>query len=160
MKADLSRDTFDRARHFSAVRLQQGRIVTDADWNEQADIERYRAERQARDTIGPCGGPLDAAGYGFVAETNSLAAQALNADAVWIVAEDGVLLVTTNGGARTGPWPTSRAFAHLRAIATSGNVGWVVGDRGVVRSDRAIRAKTWSAQDAGTLRDAARRGSG
>jgi len=52
MKGDLSRNTFDRALHYSAVRLQQGRIVTDADWNEQADLTRYRAERQARDTIG------------------------------------------------------------------------------------------------------------
>ena len=31
MKGDLSRNTFDRALHYSAVRLQQGRIVTDAD---------------------------------------------------------------------------------------------------------------------------------
>jgi len=62
MKADLSRNTFDRARHYSSVRLQQGRVVTDADWNEEADLTRYRAECQARDTIGACGVPLDAAG--------------------------------------------------------------------------------------------------
>ena len=99
MKGDLSRNTFDRALHYSAVRLQQGRIVTDADWNEQADLTRYRAERQARDTIGACGAPLDAAGYALVAETNALAVHAVNANVAWIVAEDGVLLATFDGGA-------------------------------------------------------------
>ncbi len=150
MKADLSRTTFDRAQHYSAVRLQQGRIVTDADWNEQADITRYRAERQGRDTIGPCGAPLDAAGYRLVAETNALAVHALNANVVWVVAEDGALLATSNGGA---DWTLVDLItsAHLRAIATAGNAGWVVGDGGVVRktSDAGL---TWSPQNAGTLR--------
>ena len=149
MKADLSRNTFDRAQHYSAVRLQQGRIVTDADWNEQADITRYRGERQARDTLGLCGAPLDAAGYGLVAETNAFAVHALNANLVWVAAEDGVLLVTANGGA---DWALAdlSTTAHLRAIATAGNFGWVVGDSGVIRktSDAGL---TWSAQDAGTL---------
>jgi photosystem II stability/assembly factor-like uncharacterized protein len=149
MKSDLSRDTFDRARHYSAVRLQQGRIVTDADWNEQADIARYRSERQARDTIGPCGAPLDAAGYGLAAETNSLAVRAVNANVAWVVAEDGALLSTSNGGA---DWTLVdlATSAHLRAIAQAGNAGWIVGDGGVVRktSDAGL---TWTAQDAGTL---------
>ena len=35
MKGDFSRETFDRARHYSAVLLQQGRVQLDADWNEQ-----------------------------------------------------------------------------------------------------------------------------
>ena len=150
MKADLSRNTFDRAQHYSAVRLQQGRIVTDADWNEQADIARYHAERQARDTIGPCGAPLDAAGYRLVAETNALAVHARNANVAWVVAEDGVLLVTTNGGA---DWALVdiASSAHLRAIATVGSAGWVVGDGGVVRKTNDA-GLSWSAQDAGTLR--------
>ncbi|MGH8720344.1 MAG: DUF6519 domain-containing protein [Burkholderiales bacterium] len=150
MKADLSRNTFDRAQHYSAVRLQQGRIVTDADWNEQADIARYRAERQARDTIGPCGAPLDAAGYRLVAETNALAVHALNANVAWIVAEDGALLATSNGGA---DWTLVdlQSSAHLRAIATAGNAGWVVGDGGVVRKTNDA-GLSWSMQDAGTLR--------
>jgi photosystem II stability/assembly factor-like uncharacterized protein len=148
MKADLSRDTFDPARHYSAVRLQQGRIVTDADWNEQADIGRYRAQRQALDIIGPCGGPLDAAGYGLLAETNARAVLALDADRAWVAAEDGALLVTTNGGA---DWTLADlgASAHLRALATAGGVGWVVGDKGLVRRTE-DQGLTWSAQDAGT----------
>jgi photosystem II stability/assembly factor-like uncharacterized protein len=149
MKADLSRNTFDRTQHYSAVRLQQGRIVTDADWNEQADITRYRAERQARDTIGPCGAPLNAAGYRLVAETNALAVHALNANVAWVAAEDGALLATTNGGADWALVDLSTS-AHLRGIATAGNVGWVVGDDGTIRktSDAGL---SWSTRDAGTL---------
>ncbi|RPH60074.1 MAG: hypothetical protein EHM83_14940, partial [Burkholderiales bacterium] len=150
MKADLSRNTFDRAQHYSAVRLQQGRIVTDADWNEQADITRYRAERQARDTIGACGAPLDAAGYRLVAETNALAVHALNANVAWVAAQDGAVLATANGGADWTLVDVTTAV-HLRAIASAGSAGWVVGDGGVVRktSDAGL---SWSAQDAGTLR--------
>jgi photosystem II stability/assembly factor-like uncharacterized protein len=149
MKADLSRNTFDRTQHYSAVRLQQGRIVTDADWNEQSDIARYRVERAARDTIGPCGAPLDAAGYGLVAETNTLAVLAVNANVVWIVAEDGALLESTNGGADWTLVDTASS-ADLRAIAIAGSAGWLVGDGGSVRKTN-NRGLTWSAQNAGTF---------
>src|SRR4051812_40156245 len=130
MKGDLSRETFDRTRHFSAVRLQQGRIVTDADWNEQAGLTRYRAEIQARDTIGGCGAPLEAAGYALVVETNALAVHAVNANVTWIAAEDGALLLTTNGGA---DWSLADVgtTANLRALSEVGGTGWVVGDGGV-----------------------------
>src|SRR5215472_4103198 len=132
MKADLSRNSFDRAQHFSAVRLQQGRIVTDADWNEQADITRYRAESQALDIIGPSGAPLGAAGYRVVAETNALAVHAKDANVAWIVAEDGAMLATANGGTDWSLVDLATA-ANLRAIATAGDAGWIVGDGGVVR---------------------------
>ena len=35
MKGDFSRLTFDPTKHFSGVRMQQGRVQLDADWNEQ-----------------------------------------------------------------------------------------------------------------------------
>lgn len=149
MKGDLSRNTFDRALHYSAVRLQQGRIVTDADWNEQADLTRYRAERQARDTIGACGAPMDAAGYALVAETNALAVHAVNANVAWIVAEDGVLLATFDGGAS---WSLVdlQTSAHLRALQQVGGTGWAVGDGGTVRRTT-NQGASWTAQNAGTL---------
>jgi photosystem II stability/assembly factor-like uncharacterized protein len=149
MKGDLSRETFDRALHFSAVRLQQGRVVTDADWNEQADLTRYRAERQARDTIGACGAPLDAAGYGLVAETNALAVHAVNANVAWIAAEDGVLLRTANGGA---DWTLVdvNTRANLYALAEVGGIGWVVGEGGVVRKT-SNQGASWIAQNSGTF---------
>jgi photosystem II stability/assembly factor-like uncharacterized protein len=149
MKGDLSRNTFDRASHYSAVRLQQGRIVTDADWNEQADLTRYRAELQARDTIGICGAPMDAAGFALVAETNAFAVHAVNANVAWIAAEDGVLLRTSNTGA---DWTLVdlQTTAHLRALQQVGGVGWVVGDGGVVRKT-SNQGLTWTPQNAGTL---------
>jgi hypothetical protein len=149
MKSDLSRDTFERSRHFSSVRLQQGRVVTDADWNEQADLTRYRAERVARDTIGGCGVPLAAAGYGLVAETNALAVHALNANVAWIAAADGILLRTTNNGADWLPVDLGTT-ATLRALAQVGGTGWAVGDAGVVRKT-SNQGASWIAQTPGTL---------
>jgi photosystem II stability/assembly factor-like uncharacterized protein len=149
MKADLSRNSFDRTQHFSSVRLQQGRIVTDADWNEQADIMRYRAESQARDIIGLSGAPLGTAGYRLVAETNALAVHARDADVAWIVAEDGAMLTTANGGA---DWSLVNLVtaADLRAIAAVADAGWVVGDGGVVRKTTDA-GSSWMTQNAGTV---------
>jgi hypothetical protein len=59
MKADLSRRTFNRANHYSAVVMQQGRVSVDADWNEQHELERYRTETETVDVVGLCGTPLD-----------------------------------------------------------------------------------------------------
>ncbi|MCV7070124.1 hypothetical protein H7H73_06070 [Mycobacterium rufum] len=42
MHADITRDTFDRARHFTSVRYQQGRLPLDADLNEASAILRYQ----------------------------------------------------------------------------------------------------------------------
>ena len=58
MKGDFSRLTFRRERHYSSVRLQQGRVQLDADWNEQVDIQAHRDRTAARDTVGPRGAPL------------------------------------------------------------------------------------------------------
>ncbi len=66
MKGDFSRQTFDPARHFSTVRLQQGRVQLDADFNEQVDLVLHRERSEAADVIGACGGPLGAAAFGVV----------------------------------------------------------------------------------------------
>ncbi len=63
MKGDFTRFTFDRARHFTGVRLQQGRVQIDADWNEQVDLTTYRTVTEAVDVIGPCGAPKHHAGF-------------------------------------------------------------------------------------------------
>ena len=59
MKGDFSRITFDPYRHYSRVLLQQGRVQTDADFNEQADISVYLMRQLAADIIGSSGGPGD-----------------------------------------------------------------------------------------------------
>jgi hypothetical protein len=52
MKGDNSRDTFQREKHYRNVRMQQGRVQIDADWNELADIVDYLLAATAGDIIG------------------------------------------------------------------------------------------------------------
>ena len=63
MKADFSRDTFDPDRQYSSVRLQQGRVQVDADWNEGEDIVRHYDRTARIDEVGPSGAPLHDAGF-------------------------------------------------------------------------------------------------
>ena len=53
MKGDFSRSTFDPHKHYTSVRLQQGRVQLDADWNEQADILLHLIATQLKDLLGP-----------------------------------------------------------------------------------------------------------
>ncbi|HSN54699.1 MAG TPA: DUF6519 domain-containing protein [Candidatus Sulfomarinibacteraceae bacterium] len=57
MKGDFSRDSFRPGKRYTSVRQQQGRVLLDADWNEQADIQRHLDLVARRDTVGLCGGP-------------------------------------------------------------------------------------------------------
>ncbi|HEX6747297.1 MAG TPA: DUF6519 domain-containing protein [Longimicrobium sp.] len=84
MKGDLTRATFRPERHFASVRMQQGRVLLDADWNEQADIDAHRRHVTAGDLIGPSGGPLHAAAFAVrlaaslsSGETNDLTARGI-----------------------------------------------------------------------------------
>lgn len=63
MKGDFSRDTYDRAKHFSRVLQQQGRVQLDADWNEQTAILIHYMRTLAADLIGPFAGPKDSKGF-------------------------------------------------------------------------------------------------
>ena len=63
MKGDFTRDTFDPARHFSRVLMQQGRVQLDADWNEQSSILLHYLQTLAADLIGPSAGPAAALGF-------------------------------------------------------------------------------------------------
>ena len=56
MKGDFSRNTFDPTRHYSRVLMQQGRVMLDADWNEQAAIMQDALRTLAKDLFGPHGG--------------------------------------------------------------------------------------------------------
>lgn len=144
MKGDFSRDTFDPRRHYSAVRLQQGRVLTDADWNEQADITRHRAISLARDVIGDCGSPEAAAGFGLVPGTAARAI-AVRGARLWVAGDDGVVLHSTDGG---GTWALRETgeTAHLHGIAFASDVaGWAVGDAGtILRSGDG--GASWSSQ--------------
>src|SRR6267154_6606628 len=72
MKGDYSRTTFDPRKHFSGVRMQQGRVQVDADSNEQGDILNHRVEIEADDVIGLCGAPLHYPAFHIVGDFNDL----------------------------------------------------------------------------------------
>ncbi|HZX72662.1 MAG TPA: DUF6519 domain-containing protein [Rhodanobacter sp.] len=61
MKGDFARVTFDPTRHYSQVFQQQGRVLLEADWNEQGNIQLHLLRSLIRDLLGPCW----AAGTGF-----------------------------------------------------------------------------------------------
>lgn len=52
MKGDLSRNIHSPDKRYTSVRLQQGRVSLDADWNEQADIVQREIRERMRDTAG------------------------------------------------------------------------------------------------------------
>ena len=60
---DFSRRTFDATKHYSAVLVEQGRLLTDADSEEEHRILTHRTERATEDIVGGCGGPLPDAGF-------------------------------------------------------------------------------------------------
>ena len=60
MNGDLSRSTYLPSNHYSSVRLQQGRVLLDAEWNESTDIGMHVDRTTAGDVIGACGAPKHA----------------------------------------------------------------------------------------------------
>ena len=66
MHGDFSRWTFDRGAGYRSVLLQQGRVLLDADFNEQAAITAHHDETRMLDVAGRAGGPVDGAGFALV----------------------------------------------------------------------------------------------
>ena len=63
MPGDYSRQTFRQKQHYSGVLEQQGRVQTDADWNEQLEIQLYRTHTESTDVIGQSGVPKENNGF-------------------------------------------------------------------------------------------------
>lgn len=63
MKGDFTRVRFEPAKHYSSVRMQQGRVQLDSDWNEQLDIVAHHDRIEAVDVIGACGVPKKGGGF-------------------------------------------------------------------------------------------------
>jgi len=57
MKTEISRDSYHPEKRYSGLYQQQGRILTDADWNELVDILKGRLNEALKDVIGN-GSPL------------------------------------------------------------------------------------------------------
>src|SRR4051794_28936928 len=72
MHGDITRVTFDPAKAYSSVRQQQGRVQTDADWNEDRDIALHDQRRTRVDVLGPSGAPVDDPGLEVTAAGTTL----------------------------------------------------------------------------------------
>ncbi len=72
MKGDFTRDTFDPANFFSQVFMQQGRVMLDADFNEQGSMLLHYLRTLARDLIGPYAAPRDEVGFKLSANATDI----------------------------------------------------------------------------------------
>src|SRR4249920_2945749 len=54
MNGDFARVTFDPQKRFSRVLLQQGRMLLEADYNEQSAIHHYFLRTLITDLVGRC----------------------------------------------------------------------------------------------------------
>ncbi|GAA4191144.1 hypothetical protein GCM10022219_09540 [Microbacterium oryzae] len=72
MRGDFSRRTHDRRKQYSGVLNEQGRLLTDADLEEEHRILAGQHEQTAADVIGPSGGPLDGAGFEITVDTEGM----------------------------------------------------------------------------------------
>lgn len=63
MKGDFTRITFEPHKRYTGVRMQQGRVQLDADWNEQVDIQAYLDRTESTDVIGRAGAPKGAGNF-------------------------------------------------------------------------------------------------
>ncbi|MCP3960743.1 MAG: hypothetical protein GY719_23105 [bacterium] len=59
MKGDFTRSTFDPTKGYTSVRMQQGRVQLDADWNEQIDIQDHLRRMMLGDVLGASGVPRE-----------------------------------------------------------------------------------------------------
>lgn len=66
VRGDFSRDSYDRSKCFTRVLFQQGKVVSDADLNEQAEITADRFRQLVKDFIGSGAGPSDDCGFAIV----------------------------------------------------------------------------------------------
>src|SRR5689334_11536003 len=72
MRGDFSRSTFRPEKHYSGVRLQQGRLQTEADANEAQDIFAWRTHTQTLDSLGLAAGEQASAGFALAAAADGL----------------------------------------------------------------------------------------
>src|SRR5260370_38794768 len=56
---DISRDETDLRKHYDRVQMQQGRVLTDDDFNESERLDAEDSRRVRVDVIGPAGSPDD-----------------------------------------------------------------------------------------------------
>ncbi len=70
MGSDISRSTFKPKKRYNSVRMQQGRVTVDADWNEQSDLQQHIERTTDRDVLGPCAAPIVGGGFSIASTTD------------------------------------------------------------------------------------------
>jgi Family of unknown function (DUF6519) len=121
MSGEFSRLTFDASRHFDRVYLQQGRVLLDADWNEQVDIVAHQLRQRTRDLLGGETDLLDGSsafvGAAFELTEGPDGAVRLRAGRAYV---DGILVendddvrVDDQPDLRSPHWPPDPDVAHL-----------------------------------------------
>jgi hypothetical protein len=81
MKGDFSRLTFRPGKRYTSVRLQQGRVTLDSDWNEQAAIREYLERVRFEDVVGTSAVPC---GAGFAVTDDRNGSLALSAGRIYV----------------------------------------------------------------------------
>ena len=155
MRGDFSRTTFRPQNHYSGVRLQQGRVQLDAEFNEHVDIEAYRDESLTRDVIGTNGVPQEGDGFQIGVGSNLRDVDDAGSD-LWAIGEDGTLLKTAAGAQSWTLQPVPAGAGHLNAIHLPGaGQGWLVGEGGKAYEMSTAQPDVWQprALPAGTTAD-------
>ena len=63
MHGDYTRSAYRPEQRYSSVRMQQGRVWLDGDWNEQVELDDHRRRTLVGDVVGCCGAPAGEAGF-------------------------------------------------------------------------------------------------
>jgi hypothetical protein len=118
MKADLTRSTDRPDQHYRAVRMQQGRVQLDAEWNEQQDILNRRIETETRDTLGTGATvPIESAGFQLTGVGKNVSISAGRCYVQGLLCEAGTgLSVIAQPGLEPAVSPVLPASASLLAL--------------------------------------------
>lgn len=100
MKGDFTRSTFDPSKGYSSVRMQQGRVQLDADWNEQVDIGDRLRQEGFTDIIGATGAPVEGGGFQVCVDDPDTKL-AVTRGRIWA---DGILCETPKPDSPTDTW--------------------------------------------------------
>jgi hypothetical protein len=84
MHLDISRDTFHSRNHYLRVLQEQGRVLLDADANEQTAILLHHLHRLARDLLGGHWGPQLNCGFGVAASPDDNVLFTLSAGSYYV----------------------------------------------------------------------------
>lgn len=57
---DITRWIYDARKRYSHNHMQAGRLITDADWNDNSDAAAEDHRRAVSDLVGPYGSPMRA----------------------------------------------------------------------------------------------------